>query len=76
MKKLTDTQKEYADLLKNFGYIIVTQGPVYATFVLHKKQMHSSSFEALVKNKLIRRISEYKNPKGLVISIWKYNNYT
>jgi len=72
MSKLTETHIQYIHLLKLYGYVVVTQGPTYATFVLNKRQMHSSSFEVLVKHDLLKRISEYKSPNGLIISIWEY----
>ena len=71
MRGLTESQKEYADLLERYGYIIVTQGYTYATYVIHKRQMHSSSFEALLKHNLIERVSQYISPKGMIISVWK-----
>ena len=71
MKKLTDTQKKYVNMLEHYGYIIVAQGYTYATYVIHKQQMHSSSFEALLKHNLIERVSKYVSPKGLIVSIWK-----
>ena len=74
MMPLTDTQKEYLELLKEYGYIIVIEGATYATFVIHKKQMHSSSFEALKKHGLINQIDNYKSPKGLVCSVWKFSD--
>ena len=71
MSKLTSTQEKYVNMLEHYGYIIVTQGYTYATYVIHKKQMHSSSFEALLKHNLIKRVSKHVSPKGLIVSIWK-----
>lgn len=59
-KQLTQTQLEYLDLLKVHGFIVVTEGPSYTTFKVHKRQMHSSSFEALKLHGMIELVSKHE----------------
>lgn len=69
-KQLTQTQLEYLDVLKIHGFILVTEGPSYATFKLHKRQMHSSSFYALQQHGMIELISKHKS-YPLITSVYK-----
>lgn len=74
MKPLTKTQLEYIELLKKFGYILVSEGVTFATFHIGNKQMGTTSFNALQEHNIIECVSSYTQ-KGHRISksVWKIN---
>jgi hypothetical protein len=53
---MTETQRQAYEEAKVHGFVVVS-GPVYGTYKVNNKQYHSSTFEALMKNNLLRLIN-------------------
>jgi hypothetical protein len=66
---MTETQKQAYKEAKIHGFVVVS-GPAYGTYKINDKQYHSSTFEALIKNNLLRLVNK-EIDRHLIIETFK-----
>lgn len=66
---MTETQKQAYEEAKIHGFVVVSS-PSYGTYKVNNKQYHSSTFEALVKNNLLKLVNR-EIDRHLIIETYK-----
>jgi hypothetical protein len=69
---MTETQRQSYEEAKIHGFVVVS-GPVYGTYKVNGKQYHSSTFEALMKNNLLKLVNR-EIDRHLIIETFETNN--